>query len=292
MVRIALDRKIPPHPIGAERRIAAGCTNKDLLVQLRQAGCRLAVQKHTLIRTKSRDGTLLLGHWFPAENPKRIIIAMHGWRSAWDNDFGIVADFFHENNCSVLYAEQRGQGGSGGECMGFGLTERYDCLDWIHWVNKHTGGNLPIYLCGVSMGASTVLMATDLPLPENVRGVVADCGFTSPVDIWKHVARQAHLAYGVCGGPIGRIAKKRLQMAADATSCPQALAKSKIPVLFVHGTDDRFVPIEMTYANFKACAAPKRLFIVPGAEHGMSYLVDPAGYQAAIRDFWHTFDKK
>jgi hypothetical protein len=94
MVRIALDRKIPPHPIGAERRIAAGCTNKDLLVQLRQAGCRLAVQKHTLIRTKSRDGTLLLGHWFPAENPKRIIIAMHGWRSAWDNDFGIVADFF------------------------------------------------------------------------------------------------------------------------------------------------------------------------------------------------------
>lgn len=290
MVRVALDRTVPPHPMGVERRLVAGCASKDMLLKLQNAGKRLAAKPHKTVHTVSRDGTALVGHWFPAENPKRILIAMHGWRSSWDNDFGIVSDFFKKNDCSVLYAEQRGQGVSGGDCMGFGLTERYDCLHWIKWVNQKTGGKLPIYLCGVSMGASTVLMASGLSLPENVRGIVADCGYTSPVDIWKHVAKYAHLSYGMYGGPMGRIAKKRLSMAMDAATCPQALAKSKVPVLFVHGSDDRFVPIEMTYTNFKACASPKRLFIVPGAEHGMSYLVDPKGYEAAIQAFWGEFD--
>lgn len=290
MVRVALDRKVPPHPARVERRMIAGCTNQDMLMQLHKAGADLSVLPHETVRTFSKDGTTLVGHWYPVEQPKRIVIAMHGWRSAWDNDFGIVASFFKNNHCSVLYAEQRAHGNSGGEHMGFGLTERYDCLDWIHWVNKTTGGNLPIYLCGVSMGASTVLMATGLRLPKNVRGVIADCGYTSPVDIWKHVAKQTHFSYGIYGGPVGRIAKKRLHMATDAASCPDALAKSTVPVLFVHGTDDRFVPIEMTYVNYKACASPKRLFIVPGAEHGMSYLVDPKGYEAAIQAFWAEFD--
>ena len=291
MVRVALDRKVPPHPARAERRMIAGCTNKDMLIQLHKAGADLSVLPHETVRTVSRDGTTLVGHWFPVEHPKRIVIAMHGWRSAWDNDFGIVANFFKNNQCSVLYVEQRAHGNSGGKHMGFGLMERYDCLDWIHWVNKTTGGNLPLYLCGVSMGASTVLMATGLKLPKNVRGVIADCGYTSPVDIWKHVAKRAHFSYGICGGPVGRFAKKRLHMDTKVTSCPQALANSTVPVLFVHGTDDRFVPIEMTFTNYKACASPKRLFIVPGAEHGMSYLVDPKGYEAAIQAFWDAFDK-
>lgn len=291
LVSVALDREVPPHPIRAERRLVAGCTDADMLLQVRRAGKRLAAQPHETVAVQSRDGTRLVGHWMPAEHPKRIVIAMHGWRSAWDNDFGLIADFLRENDCSVLFAEQRGQGGSGGQYMGFGLTERHDCLDWANWVNGQSGGKIPVYLCGISMGASTVLMAAGLPLPENVRGILADCGFTSAVAIWKHVAKRAHLSYGVCGGPAGRLAKKRLSMAMDAESCPQALSRSKVPVLFVHGTDDRFVPIEMTYENFKACAAPKRLFVVPGAEHGMSYLVDPKGYEAAIKAFWADFDK-
>ena len=80
-------------------------------------------------------------------------------------------------------------------------------------------------------------------------------------------------------------------MAMDAESCPQALARSRVPVLFVHGTDDRLVPIEMTFENYKACSAPKQLFIVPGAGHGMSYVVDRKGYQTALTDFWTAFDK-
>lgn len=290
LVRVALDREIPPHPIRAEQRLIASCTDTEMLQQLQNAKALLAARPHETVEITSRDGIQLVGHWMPVAHPKRIIIAMHGWRSAWDHDFGLIADFFKENECSVLYAEQRGQGKSGGEYIGFGLMERHDCLDWIDWVNKKTGEKLPVYLCGVSMGASTVLMAAGLPLPDNVRGILADCGYTSAVDIWKHVAKKAHLSYRVCGKPAGRLAKKRLSIAIDAESCPQALSRSKVPVLFVHGTDDRFVPVEMTYENFKACTAPKRLFIVPGAEHGMSYLVDKKGYEATLKAFWADFD--
>lgn len=291
LVKVALDRKIPPHPIGMERRLAASCGDLEMLQKLQQAGAILKNLPHETVTLQSWDGTPLVGHWIPAKNPSRIIVAMHGWRSSWNRDFGIVADFFCKNNCSVLYAEQRGQGESGGQYMGFGLTERHDCLDWIQWANRRNPQGLPIYLCGVSMGASTVLMAADLPFPGNVRGIIADCGYTSAVDIWKHVVKQTHISYHFCGVPAGKMAKKRLQMNMDAVSCPQVLSHSHIPVLFVHGTDDRFVPIEMTYENYKACAAPKRLFVVPGAKHGMSYLVEPVGYEAAIKSFWAEFDK-
>ena len=289
-VGIALNRQIPPHPLRAERRMILRCTDAEMLDRITQAGKAFAQRPHRIVEIQSHDDTHLMGHWVGVQNPKRVIIAMHGWRSVWHRDFGIIADFFKDNDCSVLYAEQRGQGGSGGEYIGFGLIERYDCLDWIQWVNKNTEKTLPIYLCGVSMGAATVLMTAGLPLPDNVHGIIADCGYTSPVDIWKHVAKQAHISYGICGKPAGRLAKKRLQMAMDAETCPQALFRSKTPVLFVHGTDDKFVPVEMTYENYKACNAPKRLFIVPGAEHGMSYLVDPKGYEATIQRFWKEFD--
>ena len=289
-VGVALNRELPPHPMGAERKLVASCIDEQMLNSLRQVGERLAAQQHEIVEIQSRDGTHLVGHWMGVANPKRVIIAMHGWRSVWHRDFGVIADFFAKNDCSVLYTEQRGQGGSGGEYMGFGLMERHDCLDWINWVNKKTDGKLPVYLCGISMGASTVLMAAGLDLPDNVRGIIADCGYTSPLDIWKHVAKQAHISYGICGRPAGRLAKKRLRMAMDEETCPQALSRSRTPVLFVHGTDDKFVPIEMTYENYKACAAPRRLFIVPGAEHGMSYLTDTLGYENALQSFWTDFD--
>ena len=291
-VRLALDRDIPPYPAGVERQLIGSGTSPRMLYQVQQAAAKLAATAHDAVKIQSRDGTELLGHWFPVPHPKRIIIAMHGWRSAWDNDFGMVADFFRDNGCSVLYAEQRGQGRSGGDCMGFGLMERHDCLDWINWVNGENEQNLPIYLCGISMGASTVLMAGGLELPLNVQGIIADCGYTSAQDIWKHVAKHLHVSYGICGRPVGRLAKRRLCMAMDAESCPEALGRCKVPVLFIHGTDDRFVPVEMTYENYKACAAPKYLFVVPGAEHGMSYLVDPNGYQMTVRNFWSDCEEK
>ncbi|MDD6799331.1 MAG: alpha/beta hydrolase [Firmicutes bacterium] len=238
------------------------------------------------------DGINLVGHLRKCENEKRLIIAMHGWRSSWAADFGAISNFWYANGCSVLYAEQRGQGESGGEYMGFGLTERYDCIEWVKWANENGYADIPIYLCGISMGASTVLMAAGLELLENVHGIMADCGYTSPPAIWKHVVEEnLHMPFdGIKSAVANDICKKKIQIGTKDYSATEAMRECKVPVIFIHGTDDRFVPIEMTYKNYKACAAPKRLLVVPGAEHGMSYLVDKESYEKASKDFWKDFD--
>ncbi len=108
--------------------------------------------------------------------------------------------------------EQRGQNNSAGDYMGFGMLERYDCLEWIKWVNEQNVEGLPIYLAGVSMGAATVLMTTDLGLPENVHGAIADCGFTSPHAIWKHVVENnLHMPYGIHEKAVNALCKKKIQ---------------------------------------------------------------------------------
>jgi pimeloyl-ACP methyl ester carboxylesterase len=155
---------------------------------------------------------------------------MHGWRSNWSQDFGGISPFWQENDCAVLYPEQRGQGGSGGEYMGFGLLERYDCAKWADLITKKTGGKLPVYLCGISMGATTVLMASGCGLPSSVHGIIADCGFTSPKDIWKHVAEQnLHIPYLLYGGAANDLCRKKIQVAPNSYSTTEALKENNIP---------------------------------------------------------------
>ena len=291
LVDVALNRQPPRHTEKAGRKLSGSQLDGLWMRRRMECGQRLRNMGGERVETAGRGQVRLVGHWFEAEDAKRVMVAMHGWRSSWCNDFGFIVDFWLENGCSVLMAEQRGQGESGGEYMGFGLLERHDCLSWVNWINARCGKQMPVYLCGVSMGASTVLMAAGLELPQNVRGIIADCGYTSPEAIWRHVAKDnLGLSYGTRRGAVNGICRKRIKMGIGDYSCPAALAECEVPVLFIHGTDDRFVPIEMTYENYKACAGPKRLFVVPGAGHGMSYCVDTPGYQKAMKQFWEEFD--
>lgn len=293
LMKIAMDREVPKiKNMEKAKDHVRGIPDFDVFCEkLAAAGEALENSGCETVEISSYDGEKLIGHWYPAENAKRIIVAMHGWRSSWTRDFGVISRFWHDEGCSVLYVEQRGQNNSGGDYMGFGMMERYDCLEWVKWVNTRNEAGLPIYLAGVSMGAATVLMASGLELPANVHGIISDCGFTSPHEIWKHVVENnLHLSYGIVGNIASDICKKKIQMGAKDYSTVEALKTNKIPVLFIHGTDDHFVPVEMTYENYKACTAPKRLFVVPGADHGMSYTADEAGYQTALRDFWCSFD--
>ena len=291
LVKAAVDREGPRMMQKAGNLLAGTQMDNQFLAELDAAAKQLEAKKSETVTITSRDGISLVGHFIPSENPKRVIIAMHGWRSSWTKDFGTMSDFWEANDCSVLYAEQRGQNNSGGDYMGFGLTERYDVLNWINWVTERCGSKLPIYLAGVSMGATTVLMAAGLNLPSNVHGIAGDCGFTSPQAIWKHVAnKNLHLVYGLRSIMADTMFKERLQMATNDYSTVEALKNSKTPILLVHGTEDHFVPVEMTYENYVACAAPKKLFIVPGADHGMSYYTDKQGYEKTIKEFWNEFD--
>lgn len=180
LVSVAVDREEPRIMGKAGKLISGSQKDNQFLIELETAAKKLEAKQNEIVTLTSRDGVTLIGHFIPSKTPKRLIIAMHGWRSSWAKDFGTMADFWEKNYCSVLYAEQRGQNGSGGDYMGFGLTERYDVLDWVNWAIDRCGQEIPIYLAGVSMGATTVLMAAGLDLPNNVHGIAGDCGFTSP----------------------------------------------------------------------------------------------------------------
>ena len=281
---IALDRKSRAatlcrrHIAGSESWQAFAAPMEEAARLLRRSG----VQRITLT---ARDGISLAGFFYEHPAPRRVVVAMHGWRSSWDQDFGLIAPFLRESGCSVLFAQQRAQGESGGDTMTFGLMERFDCADWVRWAQEETG--LPVYLAGISMGATTVLLAG---AECAVQGIIADCGYTSPTEIWRHVAKNnLHLRYGLCSPWVKLLCKRRYLQGLEGLSTVKALGKSRTPVLLIHGTADTFVPVEMSYENYLACRGPRQLLIVPGAGHGMSYLTEPEKYKQAVLQFWQNY---
>ena len=289
MTDLAMDRKIPGY--SKYFNVAGKKTDGPFDARRREAKATLEALPRQDVTVRSADGLTLTGHLLTCKYPRRLIIAFHGWRSTWSRDFGAVAAFWLENHCNVLLAEQRAHGDSQGDYLGFGLLERSDCRQWALWADSQNFG-LPIYLAGVSMGATTVLMAAGLDMPESVRGILADCGFTSPRDIVVHVARRnLHMNYTwLRSRVIDRSFRKKIHMTTDSYSTLTAMKQTDLPVLFIHGTEDRFVPIEMTYRNYLACAAPKRLVVVPGAGHAMSFYADPEACERAMKEFWKEFD--
>jgi len=288
----ATDRE-PPRAMKLLQKNMQGLSNgKDPYAFLAPAAERLQNEPHERVEITAPDGTVLVGHWFEVPRAKRALIAAHGWRSRWYKDFCASFDFYRKQGCSVLYIEQRGQGESGGDHIGFGLTERFDLPLWAEWIEKRCGKELPVYPVGISMGASTVLMSTALDYPGNVRGFMADCGFTSVDGIWRHVAEEnLHIPYDLIRPVMRLLFRQRFGMEADAQTCPRALVFCRKPVLLIHGGADSFVPPWMSREACVACGGKKELMIVPGAIHGLSYLVDQPGYERAVIDFWKSCEK-
>ena len=289
MTDLAMDREIPSY--GKYINVSGGQHDESYNVRRAKAMEALEALPREEVSIRSADGLKLTGHLIKSRYPRRLIIAFHGWRSSWSRDFCMVAPFWLEQHCNVLFVDQRAQGNSEGQYLGFGLLERSDCRQWAYWADRQNYG-LPIYLAGISMGAASVLMAAGMDMPESVRGIIADCGFTSPKDICIHVARDnLHVSYGPLRSAwIDRCFRKKIHMTSGAYSTLAAMKNAKVPILFIHGTADSFVPIDMTYRNYRACAAPKRLVVVPGAGHAMSYAVEPETCQKAMKGFFREFD--
>lgn len=232
----------------------------------------------------SRDGLRLTGRYYHTADGAPLDIAFHGYRGHALRDFCGGSRISFELGNNLLLVDQRGHGDSEGRTTTFGAMERLDCLEWVLWANGRFGCP-DIALFGVSMGAATVLLASALDLPENVLCVVADCSYSRGEDIIVTVGRKmglptvavraaAHGAARLFGG-------FRL---ADADPAA-ALRQAKVPVLLLHGEDDRLVPCEMSGLLEQACAAPVERHTFPGAGHGLSYLVDRTRYTAAVTAF-------
>lgn len=243
------------------------------------------------VEIRSRDDYVLRAHWYPVEGAKRTVLLAHGWHSRWNYDFSGATPFMHDNECNLLLIEQRCHGQSGGDIISYGILERRDVLSWIDWLEANHPG-YPLYLCGISMGAATVLMTAELPIAGRVAGIIADCGYSTPDEIIKITLDKA---IGKWSGPtyaaVNLNCKRRAKFSFGDHSPVEAMAKNtEVPCLFIHGDDDGLVPWRMSVENFYACQAPKDILIVHGAGHGLAFVVDPEAYKAKVLAFFGAYD--
>ena len=238
------------------------------------------------------DGIRLHSYFLPAEKTSdRLVIGLHGYTSEGLGSFASHARFFHKQGFDVLMLDLRAHGQSEGDYIGFGVLDRFDCLDWINYVEKRFDGKKRILLHGTSMGAATALMTLGFDeLPGSVKGVVSDCAYTSPYDVFVHILKRD---YHLPPFPIMNInavmCREKAGYSFNDYSALTALRKTDRPVLFIHGAEDNFVPVRMVYDNADACASPHELLIVPGAGHGASYYENTALYEEAELQFIEKF---
>ena len=246
----------------------------------------VSAMAHESVWITSHDGLRLHGKYYEYAPGAPMELMLHGYRGSAERDLcgGVQRAFALGRN--VLIVDQRACGKSEGRVITFGIKESLDCLGWIDYIVKRFGKEQKIILTGISMGASTVLCAAGHDLPEQVVGVLADCGFTSPRAIIGKVIRQMGLPEQLLY-PFVRLGGMLFGgFDVEANSSIESVARCKLPVIFIHGEVDDYVPCEMSRENYEACTCPKRLVTVPEAGHGMAYLVDGDEYLRVLAEFF------
>ena len=238
------------------------------------------------VSVQSFDGLTLRGQWVPAEKAMATIILFHGYRSHHLQDFAEIYDYYRSIGLNLLLVRQRSQGSSEGKYITFGIRERMDVLSWIAFHNR-THGMDNLFLGGMSMGASTVLFAAGEALPPNVRGITADCGFSSPAEILSHIIKKDFHLPPKLVLPLMEVWARLLGgFSLYECNSRETLSRARVPILFIHGKSDEFVPFWMSEAGYAACASEKEIHLIDDAGHGRSYLLEPERLRIALADFF------
>lgn len=238
------------------------------------------------VETLSFDGLRLRGRYYHEKDGAPLLLGFHGYRGKPSWDFSCGAQIYKGMGFNVLLIEERGHCSSEGHTITFGINERKDCLSWINYSLDRFGSDTEIVLAGISMGAATVLMSIELGLPENVKGIIADCPFSSPIEIINLVTDRNmripdRLAYPFTWTAAALFGHFRLGESAAVDSVKSA----RVPILLIHGEADGFVPVEMSKQIYAANPDMIEFHTFPGAGHGMSCVVDMERYKKLLRDF-------
>lgn len=254
------------------------------LFQTRKAA--MLMQPHKDVFITSKDGLRLHATYFPKEGSNKVVICFHGYTSEGMKDYIGLSDYYRRNNFGMLLVDERAHGQSEGKYIGFGCLDRIDALCWIDWILQECGKQVQILLHGDSMGGATVLMTSGLDLPSQVKGIISDCGFTSPKEVFTHVL---HTMYHLPAFPIIQIAdwinRKKAGYGMDECNAAREVRKAKVPILLIHGDADSFVPSSMCEKIYENCASSKQKLIVKGASHAESYYKDMEAYEKALDNF-------
>ena len=240
---------------------------------------------HEDVYKTSFDGLRLHGKYYESCPGAPIELMMHGYRGTAQRDFSVGLVRCNQVGHNALVIEQRASGKSGGNVISFGINERWDCLSWVDYILDRFGPDCRIILTGISMGAATVMIAAGKDLPDNVIGVLADCGYSSAEAIIKKTIREMKLPPTLLYPFVKLGAKIFGHFDLDETSPLEAMKNCKLPIIFIHGEDDDFVPCDMSREVYEACRSPKLLLTVPGAGHGLGYIMDLEGYLKAVAEF-------
>lgn len=240
---------------------------------------------------KSEDGLNLHGYELKHLDSDIWTIIVHGY-DGQGIDMGDYAQSFYNKGYNVLVVDLRGAGLSDGEYIGMGWHDRLDIVSWIDYLVEKDE-KCQIILFGVSMGASTVMMATGEKLHQNVKLAIEDCGYSS---VWSEFEYQLKKIFNLDSFPFLNVASITTKIRAgyfleDASSLKQ-LQKSNTPTLFIHGDKDEFVPTYMVNENYEIATCEKELLVVEGAEHARSSKVAPDLYWNTIDEFIRKYIKQ
>lgn len=251
----------------------------DSVARLEQVPCEW-------INIKSVDGLNLAGRYYHKRDNGPVILFFHGYRSPALRDFSGGFWIYYNKGYNILMVDQRGHGQSEGDVITLGIRERHDCLEWVKYCEQRFGTDTPLLVGGISMGAATVLMAAELLQDcKSVKGLLADCGYSSVEGIMKSVIKTMKLPVELSWWLVKWSAKLYGGFDVEESSAKSSLQNNRIPVIFIHGEEDRYVPSYMSYENAQACKGPKEVFLVPKAGHGMSFYMDKEGYDRTVVTF-------
>jgi fermentation-respiration switch protein FrsA (DUF1100 family) len=275
-------------------------SNRDLKVDPPVAGASwgegkdwVSRQSFKNIEITSEDGLLLRGNLLLSNRAEgRTAILAHGY-SGKGKDMGAYAKIYYEIlGFNILIPDARGHGESEGQYIGFGWPERHDYLQWIGHIIKESGPKSQVVLHGVSMGGATVLMTSGEDLPPQVKAIVSDCAYTS---VKAQLSYQLWRMYRLPSFPFIQSASLITRLKAgygfSEASAVKQVRKAKVPILFIHGDADNFVPFSMLDELYEACRSPKEKLVVPQAGHGLAYDMDKAGYINVVTTFVNRYVK-
>ncbi len=256
---------------------------RDLIIQdIKEVRC----MPHQEFSIKSFDGLTLYGRYYECIKGAPIEIMFHGYRGDSERDLSSGVKRAFKCNRNVLIVDQRASGKSEGHIISFGINERRDCLSWLNFVIEHFGSDVKVILTGISMGAATVLLVSNEDLPKNVIGILADCGYNSAKDIIQKVIKDMKLPPKVFYPFIKLSAKLFGHFNLEESTPYEAVQNAKVPIIFIHGDNDTFVPCHMSQKLYDACTSYKKLVTIKNAKHGTSYLKDPDTYITELNNFF------
>ncbi|GAA5416787.1 2-succinyl-6-hydroxy-2, 4-cyclohexadiene-1-carboxylate synthase [Paraliobacillus ryukyuensis] len=234
------------------------------------------------------DHLHLYGYFLQANKPTRhVAIVAHGYSGDAKTMSGFARLYHEVYGMHVLVPDARGHGISEGDYIGFGWHERLDYQRWIAQVLQQLGNDMEIVLHGVSMGAATVMMTSGEKLPDQVKAIIADCGYTSAMEELRYqMKRMYHLPAFPILHITSLLAKLKSGYSFQEASALNQVKKTTKPMLYVHGKEDAFVPTFMVHKLYQATNTnQKELLLIPRAGHGLAWQTDSQTYYQRLTAF-------